>query len=194
MTVKRVNYQGISDQCLLDCFKHSRNEQALAELYGRYRISLGNYLKRRLTGSQCVTKAFNSIMAQLLNNTGESMVKSSVATSLFSLAYQQHWQFTEGTKNVHSKRGMESLGGTSCDITGFQQDVIELVFKLNFTAAEAAEIIDAEQHDVQHCLRSVARHNQNIENTLKRVGAVCQITCIDHPSAANQDALKYTAS
>lgn len=195
MTIKRVNYQNDSDQCLIDSFKQSRNQNALAVLYARYRVSLGNYLNRRIKKSRCATKTFNSIVTQLLVDPSKTSAKSSVATSLFALAYRQRSNFSEQKKSAQPNEVLDLLNnGSFHHLTDLQSDVIELVYKLNFTPAEAAEIIGGNEREVQHCLAFINKHNQSILDTLKRSRPLCQITKIAHPPAAKQEPLIHSAS
>lgn len=195
MTIKRLSYQNHTDQQLIDSFKKSGNEHALAVLYARYRVSLGNYLLRRLKGSQSVTRVFNALMTQLLIDVNTCRDKSSVATDLFALAYQQYPQGSVHLTAVQIKRVQPASDNTArSGLSELQSELIELVYKINFTPSEAAEIIGISTPEFKHCLTFIANHKQNALDTFKRRRPLCRITKVSHPPAAKQDTLIYTAS
>jgi len=163
---KRVKYHDCSDQQLIDLYRQSRDRGAVAELYERYRVSVGNFLYREIKDKKAVTDTFNSMMLQLIRNSPPQLCSRHVSTKLFSMAYAHR-------RNYHSE---ESRQGTIHAVrTGSQEknrlksmlaslprqhrDIIELVYQYEFSIDEVANIIGRTSSVVRNCLSHIKNQN-----------------------------------
>lgn len=155
----RVNLQNCSDQQLIDLFGQSRDRQALAELYERYRVSVGSYLYQGIKSKKTVLDTFNTIMMDLVSNPSSQGRGRNVSVQLFSMAYQRRTEYMtnnaqrstvqRATSSTQEKIESESKFAT---LPRLHKDVIELVYENNFAVDEVADIIGRTSSVIRDCL------------------------------------------
>lgn len=164
---KRVNYQHYNDQELIDLFEQSRDRDAVAELYERYRVSLGNYLYRDIKSKAVVADVFNTIMLRLITDSSSQASSCRVSTKLFAMAYSFRTEYTSANKKksnanaaTTSTQDANCLGSKLANLPRLHRDVLELVYKYNFNFDEAAQVIGCSTSVVRNCWASAKDQNQ----------------------------------
>jgi len=166
-TSKRVKHQDCNDQELLDLYAQSGDRQAVAELYERYRGSVGNYLYREINNKEVVTDIFNTIMLELVSTSSLKVYGRSVSVQLFAMAYAQRREHLIGVNNKNtiqtartSYQDKNRLKRMLASLPRLHRDIIELVYKYNFTIDETADIMGRTVSVVRNCLAHI--RNQHL--------------------------------
>lgn len=78
----------LTDQQLLERIADHEDKSALAELYDRYRHSLGSFLRRKIYQDKLVDEIYNDVMMTVWQKAGTFRGESKVSTWIFGVAYR----------------------------------------------------------------------------------------------------------
>jgi DNA-directed RNA polymerase specialized sigma24 family protein len=168
--LKRVGHQDRSDQQLVDQYRKLKDREALVELYERYRVSLGRYLNRDIKSKITVVDTFNTIMLSLVTNPSHQLDGRKVATKLFAMAYKLRLEHLSKKNNQNNalhaaptKPQEESTFESKlASLPRLHADVLELVYRNNFTFDEAAEIIGCTTSVIRNCLSHIKKQHRSL--------------------------------
>jgi len=82
------DFESLDDQQLLDRIAGHQDKSALAELYNRYRHSLGSFLRRKIYQDKLVEEVYNDVMMTVWQKAGSFRGESKVSTWIFGVAYR----------------------------------------------------------------------------------------------------------
>jgi RNA polymerase sigma-70 factor (ECF subfamily) len=83
-----LNIASVDDQQLINLIGLNRDKQALAELYDRYRHSLGGFLRRKLYQEKLVDEVYNDVMMTVWQKANSFRGDSKISTWIFGIAYR----------------------------------------------------------------------------------------------------------
>jgi len=171
------NTTAIEDHELLVLIAENRDKQALAELYDRYRHSLGGFLRRKLYQDKLVDEVYNDVMMTLWQKADTFRGDSKVSTWIFGIAYRtclsHSRKETKHTSNVvdYELEDMAESGEPSlvehlrAAITKLSDDhrtVVEMAYFYGHSIVEISEMVDCPVNTVKTRLFHARQKLKNI--------------------------------
>ena len=175
--VAPINITTIDDRELLDLIAQKRDKQALAELYDRYRHSLGGFLRRKLYQDKLVDEAYNDVMMTLWQKADVFRGDSKVSTWIFGIAYKtclsHSRKETKHTSNSvdheldevaqESESGLaESLRAAITELSDDHRTVIEMAYYYGHSIVEISEMVGCPVNTVKTRLFHARQKLKNI--------------------------------
>ncbi len=148
------------DRYLMEQIAESKDRAALSELFYRHQMTIGRFLRRRLSSQALVDHAYNKVMLHTWKEASSYLNDVSVPAWLYRVAYQirkaNQTQNLAGKKPKaavfasHDKPNLSKLSTqeqlikrTMNGLTAMQQDVIELSYHHGFCGKEMAFILES---------------------------------------------------
>ena len=146
----------LEDQEILNLIASQRDKMALAELYDRYRHSLGGFLRRKLFEDKLVDEVYNDVMLTVWQKAEGFRGDSKVSTWIFGIAYRICMSHSrkehKHTANMSGYEPEDIAEETESDlveqlraaVTELSEDhrtVIEMAYFYGNSLAEIAEIV-----------------------------------------------------
>ncbi len=155
---KPVDVTNCSDDELLTMITRSKDRSAIAELYDRYRVSIGRYLHRNIKSKSAVTYAYNTMMHRIISGFEKKPRKTDVSVWLFSMAYQARCDYMEervkaGSATIDKQAKTQPWSG----LPNRHKDVLELLYQHNFSFDQVANIVGCTGKTVRHCWSDVSQ-------------------------------------
>lgn len=147
----------LEDQQLLDLIGGQRDKSALAELYSRYRHSLGGFLRRKLFEDKLVDEVYNDVMMAVWNKSEGFRGESKVSTWIFGIAYnvclshsrkEQKHQVNrtddafDDQAEYEDSNLVEHLRAAITELSSDHQTVVEMAYFYGHSMAEISKMID----------------------------------------------------
>lgn len=176
-TVNPIDITTVDDQELLILIAQNRDKQALAELYDRYRQSLGGFLRRRLYEDKLVDEVYNDVMMTLWQKADTFRGASKVSTWIFGIAYRTCLSHarkeTKHTANsvdyeldqVSVEKESDLVGclrAAISQLSGDHKTVVEMAYFYGHSLAEISEMIEVPVNTVKTRLFHARQKLKNI--------------------------------
>ncbi len=150
---RRVSLENSSDQELLALASHAKHRTAVAELYERYRVPIGRYLHRDIKSKAAVVYAFNTIIHRLVSGYETVPIGVDLSVKLFSMAYQAKREYIDQRQKADAKIiNNHSDTQTTDKLSTPHNDVLELLYRHDFSIEQTANILGCTTATVRHCL------------------------------------------
>lgn len=187
MNVKTINMNdkmatpkdltAIEDSELLTLIAQQRDKQALAELYDRYRHSLGGFLRRKLYQDKLVDEVYNDVMMTLWQKADTFRGDSKVSTWIFGIAYRtclsharkeiKHTSVTaeyelEEMSDDNESSLVENLRAAMTELSDDHRTVVEMAYFYGHSIAEISEMMDCPLNTVKTRLFHARQKLKNI--------------------------------
>lgn len=162
--LNREQYREFEDEDLISLIGQKQDGIALAELYERYRLTLGRFLLRGLAHAKLVDEIYNDVMLAVWRNASNFRGDSKASTWLFGIAFRARMNASR-KENKHNHMGDEVLENEEAPeteafvsetmqaaISKLSDDhklVIELAYFHGYNTHEIASIVDCPQNTVK---------------------------------------------
>lgn len=178
----------LSDEQLLEQIAHGRNKEALAELYDKYRHSLGSYIRRKVYEDRLVDEIYNDVMLTIWQKADSFRGDSTVSTWIFAVANRVCMAHSRKEKK-HTQQATEAefdempspnssaesdselkdqLRIATAKLNESHRTVIELAYFHGYNLNEIAEIVDCPVNTVKTRLFHA---RQNLKINIERQAA-----------------------
>ena len=162
--VNPINLSTVEDSQLLALIAEKRDKQALAELYDRYRHTLGGFLRRKLYQDKLVDEVYNDVMMTLWQKADTFRGDSKVSTWIFGIAYRTCLSHarkeTKHTSNSadyeleemaeDGESGLvESLRAAMTELSDDHRVVVEMAYFYGHSLTEISSMIDCPVNTVK---------------------------------------------
>jgi len=171
------NIAALEDQALLTLIADERDKKALAELYDRYRHSLGGFLRRKLYQEKLVDEVYNDVMMTVWQKAEVFRADSKVSTWIFGIAYRMclshsrketkhtsktvDYELDEVAENVESDL-VEHLRAAIIELSEDHKTVIEMAYYYGHSIIEISEMVDCPVNTVKTRLFHARQKLKNI--------------------------------
>ncbi len=178
--VTPIDITTIDDRELLTLIAEKRDKQALAELYERYRHSLGGFLRRKLYQDKLVDEVYNDVMMTLWQKADTFRGDSKVSTWIFGIAYRTCLSHSrKETKHTSvsvdyeleevaddGESGLvELLRAAITELSDDHRTVVEMAYFYGNSIAEIAIMMDCPVNTVKTRLFHARQKLKNIMQT-----------------------------
>lgn len=120
-------YSSLCDQQLLELIAKQRDRGALAELYQRFKQTVGSFLKRKTCEDKLVDEVYNDVMLIVWDKADKFRGESKVSTWIFGIAY--HTSLTHNRKELrHSQDTDNQISGSLnslVDDNNLEQQIVD---------------------------------------------------------------------
>jgi len=179
----------LEDEQLLELIALSRDKLALAELYDRYRHSLGSFLRRKVYQDKLVDEIYNDVMMTVWQKASSFRGESKVSTWIFGVAHRicmshtrkemKHTQNMTEVKfdEIQAKPDrfeneedlVDQLRVATEKLGESHRTVIELAYYHGYSLNEIAKIVDCPVNTVKTRLFHA---RQNLKSSIQNKQAV----------------------
>jgi len=155
----------LEDQALLDLIAAEQSKAALAELYDRYRHSLGSFLRRRLYQEKLIDEAYNDVMMTVWQKAANFRGDSKVSTWIFGIAFrtslslarkeQKHtssaadFELDDMAQPQEEHSLQEQLRAAMGKLSTDHREVVEMAYFYGYSLAEISKMIDCPLNTVK---------------------------------------------
>lgn len=170
---KEINgskYSKLDDNELLALIGTNRDRDALTELYNRYRLPLGHFIQREMSGTKLVEEVYNDVMLVVWNKASGFRGESKVSTWIFGIAYRTRLTHSrKESRHDHCGTGefmdnvqiedesdletrtsvSEALHAAMIELSKDHRAVIELAYFHGYSTAEIADIVGCPKNTVK---------------------------------------------
>jgi RNA polymerase sigma-70 factor (ECF subfamily) len=168
--IKGSKYSKLDDNELLTLIGENRDRAALTELYNRYRLPLGHFIQREMSGTKLVEEVYNDVMLIVWNKASGFRGDSKVSTWIFGIAYRTRLTHSrKESRHNHCGTGefmdnvqiedesdleartsvSETLHAAMIELPSKHRVVIELAYFHGYSTAEIAGIVGCPQNTVK---------------------------------------------
>jgi len=157
-------YSSLCDQQLLELISKQRDRSALAELYQRFKSTVGSFLKRKTCEDKLVDEVYNDVMLIVWENAHKFRGESKVSTWIFTIAYRikialsqkekrhAHLTTEDFIHDVIPETGAsleETIEDAMLKLSEAHRTVIELSYFHGYNTSEIAAIVGCPQNTVK---------------------------------------------
>lgn len=160
----RNQYGEFEDAYLIKLIGQQRDGIALAEIYERYRLTLGRFLLSGMPHAKLVDEIYNDVMLAVWRNASNFRGDSKVSTWLFGIAFRARMNASrkeskhnhmgdEVLENEESQHAnvivSETMRAAILGLSDAHKIVIELAYFHGYNTIEIAAIVDCPQNTVK---------------------------------------------
>lgn len=166
----RTNYSNLEDQDLIHLIGKNQDRAALAEIYERYKLPVGSFLKRKACESRTIDEVYNDVMMVVWEKASRFRGESKVSTWLFGIAYRvrlSHGRkekkhsttssdeviddnaLAEHCKSERETSLRESIQAALEELSEPHRVVIELAYFHGYSTAEISKIVSCPANTVK---------------------------------------------
>jgi len=175
--VTPINIATADDRELLLLIGQKRDKQALAELYDRYRHSLGGFLRRKLYQDKLVDEVYNDVMMTIWQKADVFRGDSKASTWIFGIAYRtclsHSRKETKHTANAveyeleevaleGESSLVEHLRAAITELSEAHRTVIEMAYFYGHSIIEISEMINCPVNTVKTRLFHARQKLKNV--------------------------------
>lgn len=159
----------LDDTRLFERIANERDKKALAELYDRYRHSLGGFIRRKVYQDKLVDEIYNDVMLTVWQKAGDFRGESKASTWIFGIAYRismthvrKEMKHTQNMVNVEfdemkakpdpssSENDLvDQLRIATANLKENHREVIELSYFHGHSLREISEIVGCPENTVK---------------------------------------------
>lgn len=164
----KLDVSDAEDSVLLKRIAEQQDRQALAELYERYRLAIGSFLRRKLRDAKLIDEVYNDVMFTVWQKADSFRGEAKVSTWLFSIAYRtclsQSRKEARHTEQIASEQALDELSDHSThessnavenlrvalsDLSENHRNAVELAYYYGHSISEIALIVDCPENTVK---------------------------------------------